>query len=260
MSLQEMIAPLAGLVVQAGTFVKEFRQKYPLGTILKADNSPITIADKASHDILVDGLKKYYPDIPTISEEDIPQGAFYAKRFFLIDPIDGTRDYIKGTDNYCINLALIENNRPILGIIYIPEQQELFFALYQQGSFKVENHNVARAVPIKIADYKADMMTMTISHNSKSQVIPDNFMPYLSEYPVIYMGSAQKFTLIAAGIADFYPRMGQTGEWDTASGDILIHEAGGFVVDMQGKKLEYGKKDFLNGAFFAYSHPEFFNR
>jgi 3'(2'),5'-bisphosphate nucleotidase len=240
----------------AGRAVKDFRQqnhaKDLLNITLKSDCSPVTQADMMSHDMIIQHISHSFPDIPIISEEMTHHNIKTAKRFILIDPIDGTRSYIDGTNDYTINIALIENNRPVAGVIYVPEDDDLFFASQNNGAYTHKGNNIHSAQKITVSPV-LNQMIVTISPYGKNCF---NIHDYDIDYPVHgmnYTASAKKFTLIASGIAHLYPRLGQTGEWDTASGDIILHESGGYLRTLTGEPIIYGKKDFINDGFLAYS-------
>lgn len=254
---QKIIEIFVKAAVLAGDYVREFRKKHDLGISYKSDNSPLTKADIAAHHQIIDFLQTYLPDIPIISEEHIIELSPTDKYFILVDPIDGTRNYMRGDNDYTINIALIEDNRPIIGVIYVPEDEDCFLASKGDGAFSSKRDNITQLTKLYVNNNIDNGITAILSGRAEKD---KNFARYnlnQSVETIIYMGSAKKFTMIAKGEADFYPRSGQTGEWDTASGDIIVHEAGGMVHDLQEKLISYRKHNFLNQGFFASSRKIF---
>lgn len=215
----------------------------------KQDRSPVTLADQLAHNYIYQTLSKLYPEIPIISEEN-DHDTHIDNIFFLVDPLDGTRDFINGTNDYSVNIALIYNHRPILGVIYLPETNECYYALAQKGCFHISDcQDFTSQLKLMIAHQTKDK-TQIISPRSSDKGFY-YFDKSLEIHKTLRAGSAKKFCMIAKGIADIYPRPGQTGEWDTAAGDLIVTEAGGIVYDKNNQPLIYGKKYFMNDAFYA---------
>lgn len=210
----------------------------------KADHSPLTLADKCSNEVIIEGLKKLTPDIPIISEEgkNIP----YEERknyniFWLVDPLDGTKEFIKRNGQFTVNIALIEGTKPIIGIIQIPVTSEIYYA-DSKNAYKFYNN---KHIPISVSNKKSELTAIgSSSHASENEV---NF---LSKFPIsnhVKAGSSLKFCLVAEGKAEIYYREGPTMEWDTAAGHAIVEQAGGKV-----EGLTYNKPDLLNGSFCCY--------
>jgi 3'(2'), 5'-bisphosphate nucleotidase len=216
----------------------------------KQDHSPLTLADQASHQIIKEFLEEYTPDIPLISEEDeIPDYEIRKKwkYFWLLDPLDGTKEFIDKNGEFTINLALIQNNRPILGIIQVPAQQTVYWAEKGKGAFKRNTFTE------KITSRKSSHSDDYVAAISRSHLAEQD-KAMLDKYKIkktIAMGSSLKFCLLAEGRADFYYRYNPTMEWDTAAGQILVEEAGGVVLDDKNKVFLYNKPSLLNGAFLC---------
>lgn len=219
----------------------------------KADSSPLTQADLIAHNEIVEGLKQLTPDVPILSEEQDPPISFAERKtwqhYWLVDPLDGTKEFINHSGDFAINIALIENHEPIFGLIYSPVLDEVYFAGKGFGAYK---QSTAGEEPVKIKTRKwKDKTIVAVGHHykvEKLQAILEKF----GEYEILTMGSALKFCLLADGRADFYPRLGQTYEWDTAAGQIIVEEAGGAVIDLDFKPLRYNTKDSLiNPPFMA---------
>lgn len=218
----------------------------------KSDSSPLTQADLVSHEIIMRGLKKITPTIPALSEEsaNIPFDVRQQwQQHWLVDPIDGTKEFIQHTGDFTINIALIEKHRPILGLIYVPVTDVVYFASEGKSAFKQTNNEA----PVRIAHRACslDHMTVAVSRYYKKDKL-ESFMSRFPHYEVAPVGSALKFCLLAEGKADIYPRLGNTCEWDTAAGQIILIEAGGAVVDLDLHPLQYNIKDsLLNSHFIA---------
>lgn len=222
----------------------------------KNDNTPLTEADILSHQIVMEGLKDITPDLPVLSEEG--NTISYEKRkqwrkYWLVDPLDGTKEFIAKNSEFTINIALIENHKPVFGLIYVPVKQLYYFAASGEGAFKQEKNK--DPVAIKTSAWKPGKIIVAVSrHHSVDRL--DVLFSTAGEYEIITRGSSLKFALIAEGKADIYPRMGPTSEWDTAAGQCIIEEAGGIVVDLSFEPLRYNTKDSLiNPSFLVIGDP-----
>ncbi|GGZ21421.1 3'(2'),5'-bisphosphate nucleotidase CysQ [Asticcacaulis endophyticus] len=226
---------------------------------IKGDQSPLTQADLASHAVIADGLARDFGHIPVVSEEDAdshnaPEGE--TGPFFLVDPLDGTKEFINRRPDFTVNIALIEQQRPTYGIIYAPVRKALYIGDVVSGKAHVlETEGLSG--DISFANFKAltvrkapDALAAvcSLSHNSPETEA------YLDLYGVaerVAIGSSLKFCLVAEGQADLYPRLGPTMEWDTAAGDAILTAAGGKVLSRDGAPLIYAKPRFFNPEFFA---------
>lgn len=217
----------------------------------KADKTPITQADLVSHEILTKGLSTLTPDYPILSEES-REISFEERsqwtRYWLIDPLDGTKEFIHQTDEFSISIAFIQEHQPILGIIYAPVTQRCAYALKGMGAFELTPQGEKRALKISEQPHDPLVIAMSRFHGEKFlSLLPEN-----KPYDILHCGSALKFILIAAGEADFYPRFGHTSEWDTAAGQCIVEMAGGKVVDFAGNPLQYNaKRSLINTSFIA---------
>ena len=217
----------------------------------KADDSPLTMADKAAHHKIVSYLEP--TGIPILSEEgkSIP----FEERdewdyFWMVDPLDGTKEFIKKNGEFTINIALIHQNRPVLGIVYPPVLDEMYWAIDGQGSFKEVNDKVSKlSTSRKKLSAKELKVVASRSHMSPET---QGFVDQLTEPKIVSKGSSLKFLLVASGEADVYPRFGPTMEWDTAAAHIVVTEAGGSVtLDDQETRLSYNKENLLNPYFIV---------
>ncbi len=223
----------------------------------KADNSPVTEADEAADAIIGAGLRAAFPDIPAVTEEDASSHVGGHARFFLVDPLDGTRDFVGGRTDFTVNIALIEDGVPVLGIVHAPAKGRLFRTL---PSGPVQEEVDADGVPVPgterpIACRAPDNSALDVvaSKSHRDQATDD----FIARFPVRDFkaaGSSLKFCLVAAGEADFYPRLGRTMEWDTAAGHAVLRAAGGTVLDFATHApLAYGKPGYENPHFLALS-------
>lgn len=225
----------------------------------KDDNSPLTQADLAAHHVIVDALTKLTPNIPILSEES--EAIDYETRrewqqYWLIDPLDGTREFVKRNGEFTVNIALIDRQKPVLGVVYAPVTEVLYFASLEHGAYKRLKQNSAIRIHTKALDLKQPIVAGSRSHSDeKMQNFMRNIENNLGVKPeLISMGSSLKICLVAEGAADVYPRLGPTSEWDTAAAHCVLSEAGGDIVDEAGLALCYNsKRSLLNPFFFAKS-------
>lgn len=216
----------------------------------KADASPVTAADMAAHHVIVDALAELTPDIPIVSEEHaihhLPEGA---ARFWLVDPLDGTKSFILREGQFTVNIGLIEHGVPTLGVIYLPTTQELYFAKTGHGAWR----QIALAPQTNIAtrSIPAEGMTALVSR-SHLDAATQAFIDPLEIVTRISAASSLKFCRVAEGAADLYPRFGPTMEWDTAAGHAIVVAAGGRVTQPDGSPFLYGKPEFRNGPFVVW--------
>jgi 3'(2'), 5'-bisphosphate nucleotidase len=221
----------------------------------KSNQTPVTEVDIQSSLIITNGLKKLTPDIPIVSEEDYDDTRVY-DYFWLVDPLDGTRDYINNGDNFCVCISLISDNLPVLGIIYSPISKDFYYSFKNNGAFILkENSNPRKIISQKMS--KTNPNKIFTSSSIREKVL-EVLAGSIINYEFIKKPSALKFGNIASGAGCFYPRLGPTHEWDTAAGQILVEEAGGIVVDKFMRPLRYNKnKTFLNKEFFVISDPDY---
>ncbi|MBN8531082.1 MAG: 3'(2'),5'-bisphosphate nucleotidase CysQ [Alphaproteobacteria bacterium] len=217
----------------------------------KDDHSPVTEADQKADAHIVAALLRLTPNIPVISEEgDLPEDFSQEalERFWLVDPLDGTRSFLKGTGQFTVNIALIEAGVPVLGSILIPTENMLYYGVPGHGSFREKNGN--KAEPIQARRQSAKGLDVVVSH---SHLTPET-EAYLAPIPVasrVSAASSLKFCVVAEGKADLYPRFGPTMEWDTAAGHAILLAAGGAVETPYGAPLLYNKHGFRNPPFIA---------
>lgn len=231
---------------------------------LKADASPVTAADKEAEIIILDALVDIAPDIPIISEEAASAGDIPTvdETFFLVDPLDGTKEFINARSDFTVNIALIENGSPVFGIIYAPARDTVYLTTSRESSAQgtlrpTQDSNQVALSPIATREPPNGLTAvMSRSHlNAETKEFLDNYEIADSAQA----GSSLKFCLLANGTADVYPRLARTMEWDTAAGDAILRTAGGIVLNMEGQPMRYGKagEQFANSSFVAWGRmPE----
>ena len=223
----------------------------------KEDNSPLTEADLASHSLISLALNKLTPNIPILSEESAEidfQTRQQWKQYWLIDPLDGTREFIKRNGEFTVNIALINQHLPVLGVVYAPASEIIYFATKSYGAYKQVKFSEVCKIVAKKSNLKNIVIAGSRSHiNKKMEDFLINIGNRSGKSPeLINLGSSLKTCLVAEGVVDLYPRLGPTSEWDTAAAHCILLEAGGDVVDISGSRLLYNnKKSLLNPDFFA---------
>ncbi|MDQ2995068.1 MAG: 3'(2'),5'-bisphosphate nucleotidase CysQ [Pseudomonadota bacterium] len=242
--LNKLLPDVIHIAERAGDEILRIYTQETVRVTTKMDTTPVTQADVAAHDIIVAALRALTPTIPVISEEDVLPPFVERKTwsyYWLVDPLDGTKDFIAHTDGFSVNIALIEGNDAILGVIVSPTEQTCYYAARGLGAYCKPRGGVAKAIRTRL--WPDDLNLIVVVSRLHSDQRLAKFMVDMGDYEVMSMGSARKFCMIAEGVADFYPRTGRTCEWDTAAGQCLIKEAGGAVVDAEGKPLRYNTKD-----------------
>lgn len=223
----------------------------------KDDMTPLTEADMAAHHIIDAGLQKLTPDIPILSEESakIPfRERQQWTRYWLVDPLDGTREFIKRNGEFTVNIALIENGEPVLGVVYAPVIRMSYYARRGAGAFRKENGKPASPIQTRRPCASPVLVAGSRSHRGDSL---NAYLERLEDYEVISVGSSLKSCMVAEGSADIYPRLGPTSEWDTAAAQCIVEEAGGRLTDTHMQTLRYNTKDsLLNPHFFVFGDPD----
>jgi 3'(2'), 5'-bisphosphate nucleotidase len=261
---------MIALALDAGRVILEF---YHGGAdvTLKADASPVTSADLAAEAIILAGLQSLAPELPVIAEEAVARGAIpqAARQFFLVDPLDGTKEFISRNGEFTVNIALIEAGQPVAGVVYAPAIGRLFWGEQGKGAAEVavldpKTHEPAReGRRIMAQQAAAGTPIKVVASRSHRDGETDRFLATLGDCAIVAAGSSVKFCLVASGEAQLYPRFGRTMEWDTAAGHAVLAAAGGTVVTADGAPLLYGKEaeGFANPPFIAAAgHLEEVNR
>ena len=242
-----LISLAAKLALDAGAAILAVRAK-GFDVVRKEDRSPVTEADHAAEAIIVAGLREAAPDIPVIAEEEVAAGRITepTTQYWLVDPLDGTREFAAGNDEFAVNIGLVRNGAPVLGVVAIPAAGELFGGIVGRGAWKraggVETKVSARLPP-------DEGMTVLASRYHGSSTRLDEFLRDKRVAKLINFGSSVKFCRLAEGIADLYPRFGRTMEWDTCAPQAVLEAAGGTVRTMDGGEFRYGKPGWENPHF-----------
>ncbi len=220
---------------------------------VKDDNSPLTDADLASHKLILQRLGELTPDIPVLSEESdkLP----YAERsswetYWLVDPLDGTREFVKRNGEFTVNIALIHQHKSIIGVINVPVLDIDYYAWEDGGCYKSEQKGEAQKISVKKLDNTESSQLTVAGSRSHGSEMMQQYMEKLGDVETLSMGSSLKFCLVAEGRADLYPRLGPTSEWDTAAAHCIVEQAGGYLTKTDMTPLEYNTKDSLLNPFF----------
>ncbi len=239
---------------EAGRRILDVYDRPDFDVAAKGDGSPLTAADRAAHELIVARLAARMPPLPVLSEESV--GIDYGQRaawsrFWLVDPLDGTKEFVKRNGEFTVNIALIDHARPVLGVVYVPVSGVAYLACSGQGAWKQQG---GRRQPIRTRNYRGGKATVVTSRSHSGPEV-ERFLARLKaregDYETASMGSSLKLCLVAEGAADVYPRLGLTSEWDTAAAQCVVETAGGSVIDLDGVPLRYNKADILNPWFLA---------
>ncbi len=256
-SLANYLKHVISISYQAGEGILNYwNHPETIGVKRKEDNTPLTAADLRSNEIIEKGLSALAPEIPLLSEEG-NWPAYNQRRqwdrYWLVDPLDGTRGFVNHLDEFTVNIALMDKGKPVLGVIYAPKKEWYYFAYSGAGAFK----RVADQEPIEIHTRRADTsaLRIIIGYYHKEARL-QKLLQSSPENTINRVNSSLKLGVLAEGSADLYPRIGPTSEWDTAAGQIILEEAGGIVVDLEGQPLQYNaESSLLNPEFIAMGDP-----
>jgi len=246
---EQLAVAIRGLAVRAGEVILEYYDG-KIEVMHKDDESPVTLADVAAERVILDGLAELTPDIPAIAEEAVAAGKVpdvSGGPFWLVDPLDGTREFIGCNGEFTVNIALIEEGRPTLGVVHIPAKG---LSCWTSGPGRAQCRDAAgtRAIAVREPDEAGYVVVASRSHRDART---DEWLESMAVKSFAAAGSSLKFCLVAMGEADLYPRLGRTMEWDTAAGHAVLRAAGGSVRTLEGDDLRYGKPGFENPFFVA---------
>jgi 3'(2'), 5'-bisphosphate nucleotidase len=259
-ALRKLLPELVALAEDAGRAILEiYAAGVDPGVRYKDDDSPLTKADLASHRVISQGLAALTPDIPVLSEES--SAAPYEERrrwelFWMVDPLDGTKEFLNRNGEFTVNIALIRDGAPIVGVVGVPEKRRLYFAAEDTGAFaKAED---GEAAPISTRALGAGPLKVVASRSHAGKETEDFLARLKGRYPaleIVSVGSALKLCQVAEGSAHLYPRFGPTMEWDTAAAQCVVEISGGRVTDLAGQRLAYNKPDLHNPHFIVSGDP-----
>jgi len=253
----EIVSEIRRLAILAGDEIMRIYEGPEFEVKLKSDDSPVTAADEAADKLIFAGLRTAFPEIAIVTEEQSDSHSVSASRFFIVDPLDGTKEFVHRRGDFTVNIALVEGGVPVLGVVYAPARKRLFYtdargkSVEELGQFSPDLIGETKAISVSKPDNSA--LTVVASKSHRDQATDD----YIGKYNVDAFqsaGSSLKFCLVATGEADIYPRLGRTMEWDTAAGHAVLLGAGGRVVRFDDHTaLTYGKPIYENPFFIAYA-------
>jgi 3'(2'), 5'-bisphosphate nucleotidase len=250
LDLAALLSAVTPVAQEAGRATMRFYGQ--CGSMEKADGSPVTAADQAAEDIILPALRALMPDIPVISEEESSKNLapeVTGESFWLVDPLDGTKEFLGGNGEFTVNIALIERRVPVLGVVVVPARSQTF-AGAGAGTATVTDSSGRRAIAVRPPPAEGLTVVGSRSHGDASAM--EAFLQGLPVSAFRAAGSSLKLCLIAQGEADLYPRLGTTMEWDIAAGHAVLAAAGGTVLRLDGRPFLYGKSDYRNAHFAAY--------
>lgn len=252
-----MVTTFRRLAISGGDVIMKVYGRDDFGVRAKSDESPVTKADEAADRVISKGLRAAFPDIPLVTEEQSDTHNQLVSTFIIVDPLDGTKEFVQRRGEFTVNIAFVEDGVPTLGVVFAPAKGRLFYtaanggSVEETGAFASDTPGPVTPLCVGAPDNAALRVVASKSHRSPE------LEAYIARYNVadsVAAGSSLKFCLVAAGEADFYPRLGPTMEWDTAAGDAVLRGAGGEVADRTTlKPMAYGKPDFRNPHFLAYA-------
>lgn len=260
LSLEQLSKHAVRIATLAGDAIMEFFEQGDYEEFNKEDESPVTSADYAANEVVLAELMRLTPEIPIISEE-VEKLALEDRvnweRYWLIDPLDGTQEFVAGRSDFAVNIALVENGKPVLGVIHAPATQVTYWAVKGLGTHKIANDKTKKVKAQKINREKP-YLRVAISRVQTLETITKFIKPDVSIEFVSLGSCALKSCLVAEGTADIYIRIGPTGEWDTGAPQIIVEEAGGCIIDSEFKPLTYNEREsLLNPNFMVTSDASF---
>lgn len=257
MDFERLTPVIRRLALEAGDRIMEIYDSADFEVRAKSDDSPVTAADEAADALISEGLAEAFPQVALVTEEQAASHRQEVSTFLIVDPLDGTKEFVQRRGDFTVNIAYVENGVPLRGVVYAPAKGRLFYTLpdgrsvEETGPFDKEAPGATKAITVSVPDNRGLMVVASKSH--RDQATDD----YIGRYAVCDMtsaGSSLKFCLVATGEADLYPRLGRTMEWDTAAGDAVLRGAGGEMVRFDDHTpLTYGKAGFENPFFIAYA-------
>lgn len=252
-NLTELLPTVAALAVQASAKIMAIYDT-TLVVEQKDDDSPLTVADMASHEALVEGLVRLTPDIPVLSEESaaaVGPERMQWQRLWLVDPLDGTREFINHNGEFTVNIALVDDHAPVLGVVWVPARSMGYFAIRGEGAFRQQEGHAPERIRAQVPAAAPPRVVGSRSHAGPAM---GPFLDAVGPHELVSVGSALKFCLVAEGSADVYPRLGPTWAWDTAAAQIVAEEAGARVLGADGRPLRYNTgEDLLNPYFIVFA-------
>jgi 3'(2'), 5'-bisphosphate nucleotidase len=254
--VQELLAPVTDIARRAGREILEVYRSGEAAASYKADTSPLTVADLRAHRLIVDSLLQLTPEIPVLSEESaaIPFAQRSGwPRYWLVDPLDGTKEFLSRNGQFTVNIALIEGHAPALGVVHVPVPDTSYQGVPDVGAWQLQGGT--GGTPIHVSARSAAPVRVVGSRSHRGDSL-DGFLARLARYELLPVGSSLKFCMVAEGAADVYPRLGPTSEWDTAAAHAVVLGAGGSVSTLEGAPLRYNAREELLNPFFVVFGPQ----
>ncbi|PYE84418.1 3'(2'),5'-bisphosphate nucleotidase CysQ [Pseudoroseicyclus aestuarii] len=257
MDMDKLTQVMRSLAIRAGSEIMTIYQSEDFDVRSKEDDSPVTRADEAADALISEGLRDAFPDVPLVTEEQAATHGQSAQTFLIVDPLDGTKEFVQRRGDFTVNIAYVENGVPVRGVVFAPARNRLFYTeadgrtVEESGAFDPDAAGPVQPLSVATPDNAALRVVASKSHRDEATDT------YINKYGIADMksaGSSLKFCLVATGEADLYPRLGRTMEWDTAAGHAVLSGAGGYVVRFDDHSpLTYGKPGFENPFFIAHS-------
>ena len=257
MQFDQLIAEMRRLALLAGDEIMKIYGAEDFEVRSKSDASPVTEADEAADALISAGLRAAFPDVPLVTEEQAATHGQSLSTFLIVDPLDGTKEFVQRRGDFTVNIAYVENGVPRFGVVYAPAKDRLFYTLPEGGAVEEKAPFGARpgeTVAIGVNSMPDNRALMVVASKSHRDAATDDYIARYGVRDLTSAGSSLKFCLVATGEADLYPRLGRTMEWDTAAGDAVLRGAGGKVVRFDDHTdLTYGKPGFDNPFFIAFA-------
>ena len=252
-AIHPWLPPLAALAQEAGAAVLVHYAKRRARLADKDDGSPLTAADLAAHRIIEGGLRRRHPHIPVISEESADKRLAPGQSvFWLVDPLDGTREFLNGNGEFTVNIALVEHGLPVLGVVHAPALDRTWLGQRGMGAWRMSGDAARRRAPLEAIHVAApSAVVRAVASRSHADARTMELLAGIPRHELVSAGSSLKFCMVAEGSADFYPRLGATMEWDTAAAQCVLEAAGGKVMTLDGRALDYRKEGWRNPEFVA---------
>lgn len=257
MQFDHLIPIMRRLALEAGDVILAVYESPDFAVKAKSDASPVTEADEAADALISAGLRAAFPDVTLITEEQADSHALSARTFLIVDPLDGTKEFVQRRGDFTVNIAYVQDGIPQRGVVYAPAKSRLFYtlpdgtAVEETGAFDKATPGPLQPIRVSTPDNAALMVVASKSHRDQAT---DDYIAHYAVRDMTSAGSSLKFCLVATGEADLYPRLGRTMEWDTAAGDAVLRGAGGHVVHFDTHApLEYGKPGWDNPFFIAFA-------
>lgn len=259
--MTDLLEKVVQVAAAAGREILQVYNHSDFNVEIKGDGSPLTQADRRAHKLIVAKLSELTPDIPILSEES-PEEVFEARfdwdKMWLVDPLDGTKEFVKRNGEFTVNIALMEAGRPVMGVVHTPVKDITHFAEISTAAFRSEPGRETERISVRKLDPANVVMIASRSHAGPAvESYRDNLAKHVEKLEIASMGSSLKLCLVAEGQADVYPRLGPTSEWDTAAAHCVVAVAGGSVTKIDGSALSYNKENILNPWFLVGGDQDF---